>query len=265
MRNLRMHDLFCLASRLGLLLALGVGGTWASATTASSDATVECRSLAAQVTSNRVGGPGERARVLESHSGRCAGTGVYDSAVASSYEQAGMYDDADRAARRGLTVTNGYRANLLSILALTQLKRGNDEKAYEMTQEVVRQYPRYGLAYSLLSQIDATRGRWDKAHANAKKFAELDSSAMSFIVLATTQYQLKRYTEVVASVAQAMKIDPGRIGSATGLTEGIYALMLLERRDEAKELLLRHMQANPMWRESLPMLRAARELGLVGQ
>ena len=175
-----------------------------------------------------------------------------------------MHEDADLAATRGLAKVHEYRPNLLGILALTQLKRGNDARALEMAHEVARQYPNQAQTYALLSQIHATRKQWEKAHEYAERYAELEGDSLAYLVLATTQYQLKRYEGVVASVSRALKLEPDRIGNAVGVTEGVYALIGLDRRGEARTLLKRHIAANPRWRESTPMLRAATELGVNG-
>ena len=247
---------------LFLLLGASVTGT-SDAKTSIEKITAECRSFASQISTDKtLGSASVRANLLQKHSSQCKGIGTYDSSLAALFQQAGLYDEADRVAYAGMPTANEFRPNLLNVLALNQLGRGNVDKAYQMGLEIARQFPKYAPIYGLLGQIDSKLNRWDRAHQDAKKLIELDPSALSFMALATTLYQLKRYPEVLDAVNYALKIEPQRIGNASGLTEGIYALILLNRREEATHLLTRHINANPNWRASVPMIKAAQELGL---
>lgn len=58
----------------------------------------------------------------------------------------------------------------------------------------------------------------------------------------------------------ALAREPARIANPIGLIEGIYALVMTGRRDDARQLLRRHIQASPEWRRYKPLVRVAKEL-----
>jgi tetratricopeptide (TPR) repeat protein len=253
----------CARLQVIFLLLCAAAANAASAAAPSAQVSAECDALVTQIHNDpSLDSPSARARLLQRQSGKCTGTGVYDASLASLFQQAGLYDDADRAANAGLATAGEFLPNLLSILALDQLGRGNTDEAYRMGLEITHRFPKYGKVYVVLAQIDTTRNRWDKVYQDDQKLVELDPSALSYMILATSLYQLKRYPEVLTAVNHALQLDPRRIGNAVGLTEAVYTLIILNRRDEAANLLRRHMQANPNWSASDAMLKAAKELGL---
>lgn len=223
----------------------------------------ECASFATKISNSaNLGSPVMRANILKQQNQKCEGTGDFDTAVASLFQQGGSYDESDRAAQAGLAWKNDSQPYLMGILALNQAGRGHSDDAYRMALEIIKKFPKFALTYSILAGIDSQLNRWDKAYENQEKWIELDPSALSYMAIATSLYQLKRYPEVLDAVNRALQLDPRRIGNAGGLTEGIYALILLNRRDEAANLMKKHMRANPSWAENRAMLSAAKELGI---
>lgn len=80
--------------------------------------------------------------------------------------------------------------------------------------------------------------------------------------MATKLYQLKRYLGVVDTVSHALALYPGRIRSTTGLTEGVYAPFFLGREEDARNLLNKHISANPNWRKSKALRQIAPKLDI---
>lgn len=105
-----------------------------------------------------------RAIELKKYEKSCAGDGFYFATLSSLFQQAGMLDDAGRAASAGLKTINEFRPNLLNISALIKFDKGDISGAYKLAVQVTKEYPQYPKIYVLLSQIDASQNRLEEAY-----------------------------------------------------------------------------------------------------
>jgi tetratricopeptide (TPR) repeat protein len=225
------------------------------------EAKQSCAEFAARIArDSRLGDAAARAALLEQRRPECTGSGEFDTALASFLRQAGRFTESDSAASAGLQSRNRLRPNLLQVLAANRLSRGDVEGSYIAARKIADEYPAYPGIYFLLSEIDFLRRNFSTASAWTQKAIALQPDGLGYMVLATSLYQEKKYTETVAAVDGALRIDPNRIGNPAGVVEGVYSLILLNRRDEARRLLKRHIDANPEWRRTDALVKAASEL-----
>ncbi|MGM9485875.1 hypothetical protein [Ideonella sp. YS5] len=244
------------ASRSVQLVALTA--TWGFLNAAQA---LDCAKQTAEIVQSSKS-PSDALGRLESLRGQCSKDERFAVSFALRLNQAQRIQESELTIAAALPSAGALRDNLVGVRVLNLMSSGESAKAYALAKESSAASPRFAMFYNLMGEIDANSSRWEPAYSNLSTSAALNPDARTLLALASVAYQLKKYEETVERVTQALQLEPGRIASASGLTEGIYALVMLNKRGQALALLRRHVSANPEWEQYEPMRRVANELGV---
>jgi tetratricopeptide (TPR) repeat protein len=193
-------------------------------------------------------------------SNECQSDEFFASTHAFRLSMLGRFEESLRLAEKALPSAQRYRDNLRATLISNKAGLGRSDEAYSDAIRFAKESPRFASFRFLLARMDADRKQWASAQAHITEAIAIDRDPTYLMLRATFRYQQKDLQGTVADVHEALLLDPARVASPGGLIEGLYALVILGRTDEAKELLVRHKKANPQWQHFEPMARIAREL-----
>lgn len=241
-----------------LLLYLAVQSMAAAVAREQMSAT-NCEGLVNKVASATLSSEA-RVSALESNASACATNEFFVAKLAFELNQIRRFEDSQRLVSRALPNSAKLTNNLRAIFVSNEIGLGQLDAAEVDARRFAKLSPRFASFHFEMAEIAAERHQWDQATAAITTAFALDHDALYLMLRASYRYQMKDYSGTLADVQEALRRDPSRIASPVGLTEGVYALVMTGRRDEARQLLRRHVDANPNWSRYEPMLRVAHEL-----
>jgi tetratricopeptide (TPR) repeat protein len=141
--------------------------------------------------------------------------------LAMAYEALGQPDQADRVNLRNAEL----RPNCWYVynhLGLFYAERGDYELATKHFLKLIQLAPSNGTAFSNLSWMYHTQGRYPDAKAAANKAIELNENAYAYVNLGRSLYAEGCYDEAVTALEKAVQLNPSHY-RALGLLAELYA------------------------------------------
>ena len=143
------------------------------------------------------------------------------------------------------------------------MQTGSEAEAERMAVEIAESYKDYAPIQYFLYGIATKKQDWARALPYAENANRIEKRALSYLSLASVLHQLDRHQETVDAVYKALELEPSRIAKTAGILEGIASLAILNRKQEAKDLAQKHMDANPNWRDNPTFVDLVTKLGML--
>lgn len=206
----------------------------------------------------------DRLSSIEKFAPHCEGSGYYELALASALLIARRYSDAERVAKRGLTIDGPDKTRLFYVVFKAKIAKRDFDGALVIADGVIAKFPRSDVGYMLKGEYLGSIGDFERSVAFLEEARDISPSSEIYNRLVVGYYNVGRYYDSAGAFTASGASDDSGIQELNTVLAAAASNYEIGKLEMAREILQRHRNLVPAIGTNAQFVRLMKILSKAG-